>query len=175
MGKSALELLEVIDESLDMNSDTGPNAIPALSGELTRWEEGDNLNILSLDDGKIVLKVHESKGKDADSFGYSLSEVWMAVKGDPIRAKRLQNKRLLLENFDFHKVELNGKTQLKTAIVLEAEPTEGREYPRVLFEDQTFGSIVEPKNIKGLYKDSDRVQVIEGEDGYVHIIDKWHV
>jgi len=99
----------------------------------------------------------------------------IAVKGDPTRAKRLMNKRVLLETFDFQKIEINGRTEPKMARVLEAEPTEGRKYPRVLFEDQTIGLVVEPKNLKGLYRDMDKVQVIKNEDGTVRIIDNGYI
>jgi hypothetical protein len=175
MRKSAVDLLEMMDKSLDLDSN-GPHAIPVLSGELTRWEEGDSLNVLSLDDGKLVLRVHESVGSnDSNSLGRPLSEVWVAVKGDPTRAKRLMNKRVLLETFDFQKIEINGRTEPKMARVLEAEPTEGRKYPRVLFEDQTIGLVVEPKNLKGLYRDMDKVQVIKNEDGTVRIIDNGYI
>lgn len=175
MRKSAVDLLEMMDKSLDLDSN-GPHAIPVLSGELTRWEEGDSLNVLSLDDGKLVLRVHESDGaKDSGSFGCPLSEVWVAVKGNPTRAKRIQNKRVLLETFEFQKIEINGRTEPKVATILEAVPTEDREYPRVLFEDHTIGLVVEPKDLKGLYRAEDKVQVIKNEDGTVRIIDNGYI
>jgi hypothetical protein len=171
MGKSAVELLETIDKSLDLHSD-GPHTTPVLSGELTRWEEDDNLNVLSLDDGKLVLKVHEKKELDSDPMGNPLLEVWISPKGNPMRARRIQNKRRLLEEFGFQKVELNGRTEPKTAILLETEPTEGREFPRVvIFEDQSIGLVTEPKNLKKFYRGEDIVQVVKHENGTVQIID----
>jgi hypothetical protein len=175
MRKSAVDLLEMMDKSLDLDSH-GPHAIPVLSGELTRWEEGNSLNVLSLDDGKLVLKVHEGRGdRRSTSMGRPLSEVWVASKGNPARAKRVQNKRVLLETFDFRKVEMNGRTEVRLATILEAIPTEGRKYPRVLFEDQTIGLVVEPKNLEGLYRNMDKVQVIKNEDSTVRIVDNGYL
>jgi len=170
MGKSAVELLEVIDKSLDLHSD-GPHTTPVLSGELTRWEEDDNLNVLSLDDGKLVLRVHEKKDIDSDPLGSPLSEVWISPKGNPMRARRLHDKKRLLEEFNFQKIEINGRTETKMAMLLETEPKDGREYPRVvIFEDQSIGFVTEPKNLKKFYRDEDVVQVIKQENGTVQIV-----
>ena len=157
---SIYRFLEEMDRSLDLES-FEEDSTDGLTGTLSEWEENGNLVRLTVDESALALHVF-------DGYSDKLLELWTAPRRNVVMAKRMKNKVRLIEELDFEPVDVESKTALKPAIVLESVGTEDRPYPRVLLSDGSCYYITE--SIEGKYQAMDKVMVNSKRDGTCTII-----